>query len=425
MKLHFTYLFQFILSLSLFITVAGYAQDSNTTFIEISGTVSDSKTKDPLIFADLIIADTNIASITNTEGAFLLKIPNDLKSKSVLVQYLGYQERLIPIQQLITNSEISLEQSVTTLREVTISAPKDAETLVKLMLKRKGENSFESGASMIAFYRETIKKRRQNASLSEAVVEIYKQPVTSNRDDAIKIIKVRKNTNYSKLDTLALKLQGGPFSNLYADIIKYPQYIFSEENLSDYIFTFDEPTQIDDQLIYIVNFKQRPELKIPLYYGKLYIEAQNFALTSAVFSLNLDDKVSASQLFVKKKPNNVKVYPIQANYRVNYRSHNGKWHYSYSNILLTFKVNWKGRLFNSTYTLNSEMAVTDWQPTPVKYEKPNNRNLILTPSTILIDEATGFSDSEFWGEYNIIEPEKSIESAIDKISKQLEKSETE
>jgi hypothetical protein len=71
------------------------------------------------------------------------------------------------------------------------------------------------------------------------------------------------------------------------------------------------------------------------------------------------------------------------------------------------------------------MAVTDWQPTPVKYEKPNNRNLILTPSTILIDEATGFSDSEFWGEYNIIEPEKSIESAIEKISKQLEKSETE
>ena len=49
----------------------------------------------------------------------------------------------------------------------------------------------------------------------------------------------------------------------------------------------------------------------------------------------------------------------------------------------------------------------------------------MTPSTILIDEATGFSDSEFWGEYNIIEPEKSIESAIEKISKQLEKSETE
>ena len=45
----------------------------------------------------------------------------------------------------------------------------------------------------------------------------------------------------------------------------------------------------------------------------------------------------------------------------------------------------------------------------------------LKPSVILGDEASGFSDPEFWGEYNIIEPEKSIESAIKKISKQLKR----
>ena len=36
-------------------------------------------------------------------------------------------------------------------------------------------------------------------------------------------------------------------------------------------------------------------------------------------------------------------------------------------------------------------------------------------------KASGFSDPNFWGAYNIIEPEKSIESAIKKISKQLNK----
>ena len=44
-----------------------------------------------------------------------------------------------------------------------------------------------------------------------------------------KLGKSRKNTDYNKLDTLAVKLQGGPFSNLYTDIIKYPEFIFSEE----------------------------------------------------------------------------------------------------------------------------------------------------------------------------------------------------
>lgn len=421
MKLRFQYTFIIGLYLLMSIDTLLIAQHNSNSIIEINGTVIDDKSNDPLIFADLIVKGTNIATITNTEGDYLLKIPDSLKTNPVLVQYLGYQELEVSIEYLQSDSEIKLIPLVTTLNEVTINAPKDAETLVRLMLKRKADNSFDLGVSMTGFYRETIKKRRQNASLSEAVVEIYKQPTTNNKRDAVKIVKVRKNTNYSKLDTLALKLQGGPFSNLYADIVKYPQYIFSEDNFSDYVFTFDKPTQINEQLIYIVNFKQRPELKIPLYFGKLYIDADNFALTSAIYSLNVENKVLASELFVRKKPNKVTVYPTQANYRVNYRISNGKWYFSYSNILLTFKVNWKGRLFNSYYTLNSEMAITDWESTKVKYEKPNNRNLILKPSTILVDEASGFQDPEFWGEYNIIEPEKSIESAIKKISKKLEK----
>jgi hypothetical protein len=46
----------------------------------------------------------------------------------------------------------------------------------------------------------------------------------------------------------------------------------------------------------------------------------------------------------------------------------------------------------------------------------------MKTSMILTDEAIGFSDPDFWGSYNIIEPEKSIENAIKKIIKQLSKS---
>jgi hypothetical protein len=34
---------------------------------------------------------------------------------------------------------------------------------------------------------------------------------------------------------------------------------------------------------------------------------------------------------------------------------------------------------------------------------------------------SGFADPNFWGEFNLIEPEKPIETAIRKIQKQLEK----
>jgi len=48
----------------------------------------------------------------------------------------------------------------------------------------------------------------------------------------------------------------------------------------------------------------------------------------------------------------------------------------------------------------------------------------MKSTIILNDEALGFADPDFWGEYNIIEPEKSIESAIKKIQRQLRKSKT-
>ena len=70
--------------------------------------------------------------------------------------------------------------------------------------------------------------------------------------------------------------------------------------------------------------------------------------------------------------------------------------------------------------MSCEMAVTDWEKN-LGGEVPKFRDR-LKSSVILSDEAIGFSDPDFWGEYNIIEPEKSIESAIKKIQRQLRRS---
>ena len=85
---------------------------------------------------------------------------------------------------------------------------------------------------MTGFYRETIKKRNRNASLSEAVLKIKKEPYNSSKQDQISIVKARKNVDYNRLDTLAFKLQGGPFSALHTDVIKYPEFIFSYDNIN-------------------------------------------------------------------------------------------------------------------------------------------------------------------------------------------------
>lgn len=390
----------------------------NETFVEIKGRIVDNKTKAPLVFADITIESTNIGTITNKEGDFTLKVPIDLKTKYISISFLGYTTKRVAISEFdSTIKTIQLKPVVTQLEQVNFVIPKDAASLVKTTLNNSRDSYLNDITKMTAFYRETIKKRRKNASLAEAVVNIYKQPYNTKKKDAIELVKSRKNTNYSRLDTIALKLQGGPFSALYADMIKYPKYVFSKELFDYYNFSFESSTQINNRKVFVVKFKQHDNVITPLYYGKLYIDAENFALVSAVYQLNVEDKDETMKLFLKRKPPRVKVEPIEAIYRVDYRNTNGKWHYSYSNFQLAFRVKWRRKLFGSTYTLNVEMAVTDW----IKDEKSIDKANKIKPTIILSDEASGFSDPEFWGEYNIIEPEKSIESAIRKISKKLDK----
>ena len=399
-----------------------FQQNKNSTpfqYTDFKGEVVDAKSGDAISSAQLTVEGSNISTVTNSEGEFSLKIPSDLINSTVTVSYLGYKSKSIALNSF--NKEfttIALEESIEVLSEVSIFTAKDAQALVSSMLEKRGINYFGDPTKMTAFYREIIKKRRTNVSLSEAVVYIYKQPNNNKKKDLVSIYKARKSTNYDKLDTLALKLRGGPFNILYIDLMKYSEFIFNPDNISEYKFNFSQPTKINDRYAYVVDFEEKDKL-LPWYYGKLFIDVQTHSLMKASFKLNVDDKESAAKMFVKRKPSNATVYPIDVNYQIDYLQSNGRWYYGYGNALLEFKVDWDKRLFNSRYTLNSEMVVTNWEV--YGNEEPKMNNDFIRPSVIMVDDISGFADENFWGNNNIIEPEKSIQNAIEKIQRQLKK----
>jgi hypothetical protein len=212
---------------------------------------------------------------------------------------------------------------------------------------------------------------------------------------------------------------GGPFNSLYLDIFKHPNMIFTDKITENYDFNFDRSTRIGKRLIYVIDFKQKSFVEEPLYYGKLYIDAQTLALKTAVFKLNLQNRELASRMFIVKKPSNAEAYPIEASYRIDYLEKDKKWYYGYSRIELGLRVNWKKKLFHSTFLSVIELATTNREKP--NYDKEAVRKDKIRPSIVIADEVSGFADPNFWGEFNLIEPEKPIETAIRKIQKQLEK----
>ena len=391
-----------------------YYMTDSSSYKQFKGSILDSKTRDELIFASIIVSGTTISTISNSEGNFSIKIPTEKQNSSLIISFLGYKNKVVPIKELKPEKNVLyLEPSNTILEEVVVKVV-DAKSIFLAVLNNRLQNYGDDPIQMTGFYRETIRKRRSYVSLSESIVNIQKQPFSKGSQDQVNLFKGRKNADYTKLDTVNFKLQGGPFSALYLDLIKYPSFIFSENAFELYDFSLEDITQINDQQVLVLAFKQKPTNESPLYYGKMYIDVKSLAIISATFQLNVEDKIKSGLLLTRKKPIGVDVYPTEVRYQINYRQQNGKWIFAYSRGDLTFKLNWNKRIFNTIYSTSLEMAVTDWKKQDIK-ENPNTQK--LTSNVIMSDKVLSLADPDFWGEYNIIEPEKSIESAIRKIQR--------
>lgn len=419
MKLFFKIFF-----LSLFFSI-GYSQtnpkEQAVNYTEFKGKVINADSKEPLPFANLSLIGTNITSITNSNGEFIIKIPKTELSSKVRISFIGYKTETIELDSFEEkNKTILLDVFISPLSETIISIPKNVDDLVRKTLSNVNNNYLEDHNIMTAFYRESIKRKKRNLSLSEVVVDIYKSPYKRyQKREIIDLLKIRKDTDYSRLDTVAFKLAGGPYNTLTLDLIKYHDNFIPLFFMSNYDFWIHRTSEIDGLPVYVVKFKQKDEIKDPLFYGELFIDGENKTLLSAIFSLNVSDKLKSSRLFVKKKPRNANVWPVKANFRVDYTQNNGKWYYNYSNSSIDFKVNWDKKIFNSTYSISSEMLITDWRSNSnLNYPE---KNKIIKPSIILADSKTGFQDLDFWGKDNIIEPDNSIENAIRKIQRKLKR----
>jgi hypothetical protein len=317
---------------------------------------------------------------------------------------------------------ISLETAPIPIKEIIVK-PLDPIQIVEKAIDYIGKNYESVPNLMTAFYRETIRKNRTYVSIGEAVVEIFKAPYSNDlRFDGARIYKGRKSSDVQKMDTVLFKLQGGTVSVLQLDIAKNTESILTKEAMQYYNYSLTGVIEIDDKPHFVIDFVQKPSVEMPLFMGSLYIEMDSYAITEVEFGFNLSDKEAVSSIFIRKKPLGMKVTPEIATYRTKYREQNGKWYFAYSRAEVKFKVDWKKKLFNTYYTTMSEIAVTDRTDQEVIKFAGKDK---IKYTDVFSEKVSAFTDPEFWGDYNVIEPDQSIESAIRRLSRKLKFSDRE
>ena len=394
-----------------------FAQSRDSVYT-LQGRVIGGDSREPLANASITVKNLNVSSVANRDGYFTLRVPVSARNATLSVRYLGYENKLIPVPELLnkTNTVIVLNPLSIRLDEVEIVSG-DGSNLIKEALRRIPSNYPDIPNMMIAFYRESVKKGSGYISLVEAVLDIYKSPYKSYDDDQAKIYIGRKATDISPRDTVMVKFQGGISAALMLDVAKNPGIVFGETG-EEYNFTIDGLISINNKPHYIISFFPHTATGI-LFRGKIYLDAKSLAFARMEFNMNVEGRKEAANVFIRRKPAKMKAKVNHAQYTVDFVEQDGKWYFNYSKTDVSFSVRWTNRffgLFATNYTIGSEIAITDrYQDNAARFPRKDR----IRSTDVIAEKVEYFQDPGFWGEYNIIEPDKEIMNAINKLSNKL------
>lgn len=413
------FLFLCLLPASIFSSFSsGNPPEPDSTYI-LRGRVLGADTNEPLVNASVSAQLVNISSVTNQDGYFSIRVPASTRNSKLLIRYLGYENLEIPVATLIdnANNHITLKPSPIELSEVVVVSGNGAE-LIREALQRIPQNYPDNPHMMVAFYREAVKKGSNYISLVETVLDIYKATYISYSNDQAKIYIGRKATDISPRDTVLLKFQGGINDALMLDIAKNPEIVFGTD-ASEYQFHINGLININDKPHYIISFSSLPEIKDILFRGNIYLDTTSLAFARMEFNMNVEDRKDAANVFIRRKPSKMKAEVTKAQYVVDFTESDGKWYFNYSGTEVAFRVRWTNRffgLFSTTYTISSEMAITDrYDNNVVKFP----RNERIRSTDVIAEKVEHFLNPDFWGEYNVIEPDQEITDAVKRLSGKL------
>lgn len=391
----------------------------------VYGKITDSSDGHSLAFASVTHVVSGVSNVSNSEGFFSLKLPMDvLPEDEIRVSFLGYVTATLRVEDFSESSPdkphgIRLPPVSFTLDPAVIRSIEPLSLLMEAYDKVK-DNYPSVTTGMTAFYREII--RRQSGrylALSEAVLDINKASYTSFQSDRARIFKGRASTDYRAADSILIRFRGGVVAALDMDNVKNPfAGIWLREVERHYRFAMGEPVLRDGLFFYVVTFTQIDGSEEILYSGRLYIESGSLAIGRIELSLNVKGREEkAAGIMVVKRPPDTRFYVTKADYAVNYKRFGDTWHYDYS-LMRIYLSSRKGKsFFRNNYVITGEMAVTAHNEAPARIGADER----IRFKDFLSEKVGDFRDDDFWGDYNVIEPDKSIDAVIRRIIRRLER----
>lgn len=383
----------------------------------ITGVIVDDETLEPLPFATIGLINKGRGTVSNNNGEFVLNIPPDTYTDTLSVSYLGYYGREIPVRQALGNNlTISMNKEFISIPEIIIrnQIPQD---IIKKAFHAIPDNFGNTPASMTGFYRESILKKYELQTYSEAILQIYKSAYSGTLlGDQIKVLKSRKIENTDRSDTLAIRLKAGLSTCLDLDMAKNIFDFISPEGMKDYSYRMTDIVTYDEEAAYAIEFEQRDNVELPLFKGIIYLNTVDYGILGADFEINPLLIHKMKDTFVTTSSRGYSTWPTSVKYSVAYRKVNGRYFFSHVRGDLVFSSKQKKRLFNTQFKVFFELAITE---TNLKNVTRFDREEVAPIHSVFSRTITSY-DPQFWGNQDFLRPEDNLLQALKNMKVKLQ-----
>ena len=175
--------------------------------IELKNKVVDIGTLLPIENASIYIKNTTTGTISNSDGKFVLNVPEKYAKDTLVVSSIGYKSYKIPVNEFDNSMEVFLEDDVAALDEVVLIAetrPKTGNDIMLRALERLQDNMPESPYLEKGFIRHKERNRREFKWLVESAITLFDSGYDSISNEQVKVNvdQVRKSYDLRDVDSL-------------------------------------------------------------------------------------------------------------------------------------------------------------------------------------------------------------------------------
>ncbi|MAJ98012.1 MAG: hypothetical protein CMD07_01885 [Flavobacteriales bacterium] len=319
----------FILGLNL----QSNAQSGKTIY----GSVLDDETNEKLIFSSISIKNTLIGTVSNRFGDYNFYIPKQYFNDTLIINYIGYNDKEILIDTINLFSNILLSKKVETLDEIVLT-PISPEFYIKKAVIKIPDNYPNNSYISNSYFSNYTKINNKEISFHEMFFKTHHHPVKDSLSHMLQLYK-KNQIDEDYYDSIKNEipdverqfltpdfiLELGKISSkeIYLDSLKFKQIFYKSNdkfNINNYRY---------------INFVTTKKINNLILNGEIIIEKNS----DAIVGINYEGNIIIP---LKIKPilflSGYKVSDPKILLKKGYRMLNNKWYVSFIEVNLNLTV---------------------------------------------------------------------------------------